>query len=248
MPSPKKVIKPRKKSIAVDAVLTSAFPNESLGLSSTISIDGEVIRKPIRLRRFGTNDQVTEPIEVNEKIKCIVEAILFVAKRPMTAKQLLDVFPELEQPALQDIQVAIEVIIEEYRSRPIELKQVASGYRFQIKTDLSRWVSRLFEEKPPKYSRALLETLAIITYRQPVTRADIEDIRGVSVSSSIIQTLLEREWIRVVGHKEAPGRPGLYGTTKQFLDYFNVTSLSELPALGDIKHLEELVENKQQPT
>ena len=265
MPSPKKVIKPRKKSIAVDAVLTSAFPNESLGLSSTISIDGEVIRKPIRLRRFGkfrkqinkqihetilstTNDQVTEPIEVNEKIKRIVEAILFVAKRPMTAKQLLDVFPELEQPALQDIQVAIEVIIEEYRSRPIELKQVASGYRFQIKTDLSRWVSRLFEEKPPKYSRALLETLAIITYRQPVTRADIEDIRGVSVSSSIIQTLLEREWIRVVGHKEAPGRPGLYGTTKQFLDYFNVTSLSELPALGDIKHLEELVENKQQPT
>ena len=154
----------------------------------------------------------------------------------------------LERLQEADTWVVIEVIIEEYRSRPIELKQVASGYRFQIKTDLSRWVSRLFEEKPPKYSRALLETLAIITYRQPVTRADIEDIRGVSVSSSIIQTLLEREWIRVVGHKEAPGRPGLYGTTKQFLDYFNVTSLSELPALGDIKHLEELVENKQQPT
>ena len=236
---------------------------ESLG-SNSVSLEGEAKSKPIRLRRFGkfrkqinkqiietsllmTNNQVIEPIEINEKIKRIVEAILFVAKRPMTAQQVLQVFPELEQPELQAIQAAIEIITEEYRTRPIELKQVASGYRFQIKADLSRWVSRLFEEKPPKYSRALLETLAIITYKQPVTRADIEDIRGVSVSSSIIQTLLEREWIRVVGHKEAPGRPGLYGTTKQFLDYFNVTSLSELPALGDIKHLEETVENKQQP-
>jgi len=123
---------------------------------------------------------------------------------------------------------------------------VASGYRFQIKQDLSHWVSRLLEEKPPKYSRALLETLAIIAYRQPVTRADIEDIRGVSVSSSIIQTLLEREWVRVVAHKEVPGRPGLYGTTKQFLDYFNITSLNQLPTLQDIKHLDELIDNTQQ--
>jgi segregation and condensation protein B len=124
---------------------------------------------------------------------------------------------------------------------------VASGFRFQIKQDLSQWVSRLFEEKPPKYSRALLETLAIIAYRQPVTRADIEDIRGVSVSSSIIQTLLEREWVRVVAHKEVPGRPGLYGTTKQFLDYFNITSLNELPALQEIQHLDGSVEYTQQP-
>ena len=240
------------------------LPDDSLE-SHLINSAIETTTRPIRLRRLGkfrkqankqplettlstTNDKVTESIEVNEKIKRIVEAILFVAKRPMTAKQVLQVFPELEQPELQEIQVAIELIIEDYSARPIELKQVASGYRFQIKSDLSRWVARLFEEKPPKYSRALLETLAIITYRQPVTRADIEDIRGVSVSSSIIQTLLEREWIRVVGHKEAPGRPGLYGTTKQFLDYFNVTSLSELPALGDIKHLDESVENRQQPT
>jgi segregation and condensation protein B len=124
---------------------------------------------------------------------------------------------------------------------------VASGYRFQVKQDLSRWVSRLFEEKPPKYSRALLETLAIIAYRQPVTRGDIEDIRGVSVSSSIIQTLLEREWVRVVAHKEVPGRPGLYGTTKQFLDYFNITSLNELPALQEIQHLDGSIDNTQQP-
>ncbi|UOA10907.1 SMC-Scp complex subunit ScpB [Methylobacter sp. S3L5C] len=165
----------------------------------------------------------------------------------MTAKQVLHVFPELEQPELQEIQLAIEAITEDYKSRPIELKQVASGYRFQIKQDLSRWVSRLFEEKPPKYSRALLETLAIIAYRQPVTRADIEDIRGVSVSSSIIQTLLEREWVRVVAYKETPGRPGLYGTTKQFLDYFNITSLNELPTLQDIQHLDESLDNTQQP-
>ena len=165
----------------------------------------------------------------------------------MTAKQVQQVFPELEQPDLQEIQAAIESIIEDYKFRPIELKQVASGYRFQVKQDLSRWVSRLFEEKPPKYSRALLETLAIIAYRQPVTRGDIEDIRGVSVSSSIIQTLLEREWVRVVAHKEVPGRPGLYGTTKHFLDYFNLTSLNELPALQEIQHLDGPIDNMQQP-
>ena len=190
---------------------------------------------------------VTVEFEVNVKTKRIVEAILFAAKRPMTAKQVQQVFPELEQPELHEIQAAIEAITEDYRSRPIELKQVASGYRFQVKQELSRWVSRLFEEKPPKYSRALLETLAIIAYRQPVTRGDIEDIRGVSVSSSIIQTLLEREWIRVVAHKEAPGRPGLYGTTKQFLDYFNITSLNELPTLQEIQHLDGSIDNTQQP-
>lgn len=203
--------------------------------------------KPLKPTTLNTPSSVTEQPDINVKTKRIVEAILFVAKRPMTAKQVLHVFPELEQPDLQEIQSAIAAITEEYKSRPIELKQVASGYRFQIKQDLSRWVSRLFEEKPPKYSRALLETLAIIAYRQPVTRADIEDIRGVSVSSSIIQTLLEREWVRVVAYKETPGRPGLYGTTKQFLDYFNITSLNELPTLQDIQHLDESIDNTQQP-
>jgi len=203
--------------------------------------------KPLKPTTLNTPSSVIEQPDINVKTKRIVEAILFVAKRPMTAKQVLHVFPELEQPDLQEIQSAIAAITEEYKSRPIELKQVASGYRFQIKQDLSRWVSRLFEEKPPKYSRALLETLAIIAYRQPVTRADIEDIRGVSVSSSIIQTLLEREWVRVVAYKETPGRPGLYGTTKQFLDYFNITSLNELPTLQDIQHLDESIDNTQQP-
>ena len=190
---------------------------------------------------------ITEQPEINVEIKRVVEAILFAANRPMTYKQVQQVFPEIEQPELQEIQAAIESIKEDYRLRPVELKQVASGFRFQVRQELSRWVSRLFEEKPPRYSRALLETLAIIAYRQPATRGDIEDIRGVSVSSSIIHTLLEREWIHVVAHKEAPGRPALYGTTKQFLDYFNMTSLNELPTLQEIKELDLSVDNVQQP-
>jgi segregation and condensation protein B len=184
--------------------------------------------------------------ECNMEIKRIVEAILFAANGPMTAKQVQQVFPELEQPELQEIQAAIDGIVADYRFRPVELKKVASGYRFQVKKELSRWVSRLFEEKPPKYSRALLETLAIIAYRQPVTRGDIEDIRGVSVSSSIMQTLLERDWIRILGHKEAPGRPAIYGTTKQFLDYFNITSIDELPTLQEIQNLDLSIDNSQQ--
>lgn len=179
------------------------------------------------------------------EIKRIVEALLFAANRPMTCKQIQQIFPELEQPALAEIEAALDQIAEEYRQRPIELKQVASGYRFQVRPELSRWVGRLFEEKPPRYSRALLETLAIIAYRQPVTRGDIEDIRGVSVSSSIIQTLLERDWVRVVGHKEVPGRPGLYGTTKQFLDYFNISALNQLPTLQEIKELDLSIDDIQ---
>ncbi len=174
-------------------------------------------------------------------IKHIVEAILFAAHRPMSCKQIQQVFPELEQPELTDIETAIEAITDDYQPRPIELKRVASGYRFQVKVEYSHWVARLFEEKPPKYSRALMETLAIIAYRQPVTRGDIEDIRGVSVSSSIIQTLLEREWIKVIGQKAVPGRPSLYGTTKQFLDYFNLSTLNELPTLAEIQQLDESI-------
>lgn len=207
---------------------------------------------PEHNRRAQDKPPVTEQREINVEIKRVVEAILFAANRPMTCKQVQQVFPEIEQPDIQYIEDAIESIKEDYRFRPVELKRVASGYRFQVRRELSRWVSRLFEEKPPKYSRALLETLAIIAYRQPATRGDIEDIRGVGVSSSIIHTLLEREWIRVVAHKEVPGRPALYGTTKQFLDYFNITSLSELPTLQEIQELgvsldEPLLDATQQP-
>ena len=247
-------------SSRIQAAEGESIQPEPLGYKEVGPVEGLPV-EPVRLRPFAklryrrrqfkpetlkASTPVIEPREFNMEIKHIVEAILFAAKHPMTAKQVQQVFPELEQPDITEIQAVIEVIIEEYCLRPIELKQVASGYRFQVKSELSRWVSRLFEEKPPKYSRALLETLAIIAYRQPVTRGDIEDIRGVSVSSSIIQTLLEREWIRVVAHKEVPGRPGLYGTTKQFLDYFNITTLNELPTLQEIKELDLSIDNRFQ--
>jgi segregation and condensation protein B len=185
-------------------------------------------------------------IECDVNIKRIVEAILFAANKPMTVKQIQEAFPELEQPDTLEIQTALEAIAQDYLIRPIGLIKLASGYRFQIREGMAPWVTRLFEEKPPRYSRALLETLSIIAYRQPVTRGEIEDIRGVSVSSGIIHTLLEREWIRVIAHKEVPGRPALYGTTKQFLDYFNLTSLSELPTLEEIANLDFSNEHTQQ--
>ena len=168
-------------------------------------------------------------------IKQIVEAILFAADKPMTAKQIQAVYPEIERPKLIAIQTAVESIINDYATRSVELALLANGYRFQVQAKYAYWVSRLFEDKPPRYSRAMLETMAIIAYRQPVTRGDIEDIRGVGVSSNIVRTLLEREWIRVVAHKEVPGRPALYGATKQFLDYFNLSSFDQLPALEEVK-------------
>lgn len=197
-------------------------------------------------------DATAEGDAVNTKR--IVEALLFAANRPMTIKQLQEAFPEWSVPTAQAIAEALVSIAEDYQDRPIGLKELASGYRFQVKDGMAEWVTRLFEEKPPRYSRALLETMAIIAYRQPVTRGEIEDIRGVSVSTSIVQTLLEREWVRVIGHKEVPGRPALYSTTKQFLDYFNLSSLTELPTLmeivdldlGDVNQLSNDQENREQ--
>ena len=164
-------------------------------------------------------------------LKAIIEAALFAAQRPLNIGEIEGLFPEEEKPEVAAIRAALADLAEEYRTRPIELKEVASGFRYQVRAAFSPWVSRLFEERPARYSKALLETLAIIAYRQPVTRGEIEDIRGVSVSTLIIRTLLERDWVHVVGHKEVPGRPALYATTRQFLDYFNLQSLNDLPAL-----------------
>jgi segregation and condensation protein B len=180
-------------------------------------------------------------------IKRIVEAVLFASDKPLSLKQVQAVFPEWQQPALLELERALAEIMQDYRDRPVELKALASGYRFQVVQEMSPWVSRLFEEKPPRYSRALLETLSIIAYRQPVTRGEIEDIRGVVVSSSIIRTLLEREWIKVVAHKEVPGRPALYASTQQFLDYFNLSSLAQLPTLQDIQELNNPDKDNEQP-
>ena len=187
---------------------------------------------------------------INEKnwhemlLKYKVEAILFASEQPLTTSQLRNIFPELERPDTLDLQEAIDLIVEDYQDRSIELRELASGYRFQVREQLSPWVSRLFEEKPPKYSRAFLEILAIIAYRQPVTRGEIEEIRGVAVSSNIIRTLMEREWIRILSYKDVPGRPAVLGTTKQFLDYFNLKSLEDLPSIEDIRIFDEEIEKK----
>ncbi len=170
----------------------------------------------------------------------IVEAALLAAGKPLSVAQLGNLFEEHERPANEDIRSALAEVRERCEGRGYELVEVASGFRFQVREQLSPWVSRLWQERPQKYSRALLETLSLIAYRQPITRGEIEEIRGVAVSTNIIRTLHERDWIRVVGHRDVPGRPAMYATTRQFLDYFNLKSLDQLPALADIRDLETL--------
>ena len=177
--------------------------------------------------------------DVDNKVKMIVEGLLLAAGRPLTLDNIIQVFSKEEQPDRKELIAVMDSIAEECDGRGFELKEVASGYRFQVKQELSEWVAKLWEERPPRYTRALLETLALVAYRQPITRGDIEEIRGVGVSSNIIRTLLDREWIRVVGHRDVPGRPAMFATTKQFLDYFNLKSLQDLPPLSEIKDLAE---------
>jgi segregation and condensation protein B len=172
-----------------------------------------------------------------DRLKQIAEAILLAAARPVTLDQLLALFEENERPERADMRKALEALEGDFDGRGIELVQVASGYRIQVRDEMQTWVSRLWEEKPARYSRALLETLSLIAYRQPITRGEIEEVRGVSVSSSIMKTLQEREWVRVVGHREVPGHPAMYGTTREFLDYFNLKSLDELPSLAELRDL-----------
>ncbi len=175
------------------------------------------------------------------KLKNILEAVLATADRPLTVPQMEQLFTlDEDQPTRDEIRKALHDMEQEFAERSMEIKQVANGYRMQVKQDYAQWVGRLWEEKPARYSRALLETLALIAYRQPITRGEIEEVRGVSVSSNIIKTLLEREWIRVLGHKDVPGKPSLYGTTKEFLDYFNLKSLDQLPTLAEIKDLDQI--------
>lgn len=189
-----------------------------------------------------------------EELKYILEALLMAADKPLSIEYLADLLTtdqslESLQEALVDsnttsrrnrIKDALQGLMAEYQGRGIELIEVASGYRFQTHNRYNEWVSRLWEEKPQKYSRALLETLALIAYRQPITRGDIEQVRGVAVSTSIIKTLQERNWVRVIGHREVPGRPSIYGTTRQFLDYFKLTSLDQLPPLAEIRDLDAI--------
>ncbi|MCG5500398.1 SMC-Scp complex subunit ScpB [Ectothiorhodospira lacustris] len=167
----------------------------------------------------------------------ILEGALLAADRPLSLEQMERLFEDAERPSRAELRKALDALAQACDDRGYELRQVGSGYRFQVRESLSPWIARLWEERPPRYSRALLETLALIAYRQPITRAEIEAVRGVTVSTQIIKTLTEREWVSVLGHKEVPGRPALYGTTPRFLDYFNLSSLDELPSLMALRDL-----------
>jgi segregation and condensation protein B len=174
-------------------------------------------------------------------LKNIIEGALLAAGGPLTLDSLASLFAAEDQPPDREaINAALAALEEDYRDRGIELAQVAGGYRIQIRKDCAPWIARLWDEKPPRYSRALLETLALIAYRQPITRGEIEEIRGVAVSSPLVKTLMEREWIRIVGHRDVPGRPALFATTRKFLDYFGLKSLNELPTLAELRDPEFL--------
>jgi segregation and condensation protein B len=176
-----------------------------------------------------------------QQLKNIIEAVLMSAEKPLKVNQLEALFAgDVDMPTRNDIRKALQDLAEDYHERGFELKEVASGFRIQVGQDYAEWVGRLWEEKPARYTRALLETLALIAYRQPITRGEIEEVRGVSVSSNIIKTLQEREWIKVLGHKDVPGKPALYGTSKEFLDYFNLKSLEDLPTLAELKDLDQI--------
>lgn len=176
----------------------------------------------------------------SDNLKQIIEGALLAAGRPLSLDALINLFDEIEQPEKSSLREVLQELETDYAGRGIEVKQVSSGWRIQVRTECSPWVSRLWDEKPGRYSRPLMETLALIAYRQPITRGEIEEIRGVSVSTHIIKTLLEREWVRVVGQRDVPGKPSLYSTTREFLDYFNLKSLAELPTLAEIRDLDEI--------
>jgi segregation and condensation protein B len=173
------------------------------------------------------------------RLKRIIEAALLASANPLTLPQISGLFDELEMPPHDDLARALEQLQEDCAERGVELVEVASGFRYQVRQDVHAFISRLWSERPSRYSRALLETLSLIAYRQPITRAEIEQIRGVAVSTNIVRTLEEREWVRVVGYRDLPGKPALFGTTKQFLDYFNLKSLDELPSLSELRDFEE---------
>ena len=178
--------------------------------------------------------------EKKRELKNIVEGALLAAGRPLGLDELLALFADEERPERIEVKKALDALQDEFKDRGIELKEVASGYRIQVRQELAPWISRLWEDRPARYSRALLETLALVAYRQPITRGEIEDVRGVTVSTNIIRTLQDRGWVRVVGHRDVPGHPEMFGTTREFLDYFSLKSLDELPTLAQLRDIESI--------
>lgn len=175
-------------------------------------------------------------------IRRVLEAAILAADGPLDRDTMLSLFDEAERPDRDSLNLILAELAESYTDRGIELKEVASGFRFQVRREMGPWVSRLWQEKAPRYSRAILETLALIAYRQPITRGEIEEIRGVAVNTQIVKTMLERNWIRIVGHRDVPGRPAMFATTRQFLDYFDLKSLEDLPTLSEIRDLDKINE------
>lgn len=173
-------------------------------------------------------------------IKNVVEAALLAAARPVSVAELLQIFDESSRPTSKEMRVILEALAADYEGRGVQIREIATGFRFQVRTDFALEVSRLWPDRPRKYSRALLETIALIAYRQPITRAEIENVRGVAVNPEIVKTLMERNWVRVVGHRDVPGHPELLGTTTEFLDYFSLKSIEDLPPLADLKSLTDL--------
>ncbi len=211
--------------------------NEEMGSEARAEVESEAI-EDIAAEAVAAPAMPLSP----ELLRKVLEGAIFAAGQPMSLEQLGFLFDEGDRPDNATMRAVLDELVLSYEGRGIELKEVASGFRFQVRQETGPWVSRLWDEKPSRYSRALLETLALIAYRQPITRSEIEEIRGVSVSSHIVKTLIEREWIRVAGHRDVPGRPALFATTREFLDSFNLKSLAELPSLSEIRDLDKINE------
>ena len=234
----------------IERAASSPAVNEATVASEDVAIEGVVLENIVveNVAASESSEAVvvdaTSSLEqeavVDQELKHLLEATLLAAGRPVTTQQLFDLFEERSRPTPEQMQAALSLLEQDYASRGIELVQVASGWRIQVRSRYVESVSRLWQERPSKYSRALLETLALVAYRQPITRSEIEEIRGVSISSTIMRTLQERNWIRVVGHREVPGRPELLGTTREFLDYFGLQRLEQLPTLAELKDLETI--------
>ena len=177
---------------------------------------------------------------MDHKISQVIEAVLLSASRPIDVQEIERVFPEDEKPTREEIRQALQEIEEQCKDRGVELKKVSSGYRLQVRQSLSSYVAKLWEERPQRFSKATLETLALIAYRQPITRGEIEEIRGVTIGTQLMRGLMERGWVKIVGQRDVPGRPSLYSTTKEFLDYFGLQHLRELPELPELPDLQSL--------
>jgi segregation and condensation protein B len=178
-------------------------------------------------------------------LKNVIEAALLAAARPVPVSELQQIFDEQSRPTTKELRAVLDQLSADYEGRGVAIRETANGYRFQVRTEFAHEVSRLWPDRPKKYSRALLETIALIAYRQPITRAEIENVRGVAVNPEIVKTLMERNWVRVVGHRDVPGHPELLGTTTEFLDYFSLKSIEDLPPLAELKSLTEF--NPQLP-